>query len=249
MPLTNEQRRKIELLFTAVVERAFARLENLTLSGRALNPFMAVLIARRPRELAEFIVHQRVERGLVTSLGMQIQKIVHIVGKDVRPSAVKGADFERVDQAQRRHIIGQLKSGPDTINLDIANQIARDLNSAESRLRSGGLPADWAVVKMLGMAYGTPKHRNSWVLGLATMGLDVDKIGRTFWEFTSGEQQTYREVFDIALDVANSYRDSKGRTLVEAIQDTIASLTTELRLAYSDRSGDIRWDLLVEENM
>lgn len=249
MSLTSQQRSEIEGIFRAIVQGAFDRLENLTLSKHAINPFLAVLVARRPRELAEFIVHQRVERGLVTSFGMQIQKIVWVVGNNLRPSGVGGADFERVDRATRRHVLGQLKSGPETINSDIANQIARNLNSAESRLRQGGLPSQWAVVKMLAMIYGTARHRNSWVMSLGQRGFDVDKVGRHFWEFASGDPAAYQEVFDIAFQVAETSRDAKGRTLPEAIQDAVASLTAEIRLVYGKTTGDIDWDRLVDENM
>jgi len=190
MPLTPEQQTEVRVIFVGIVKRAFERLESLTLTRQAINPYLAVLVARRPGELAEFIVHQRVERGLVTSFGMQIQKIAVIVGENIRPSGVDGADLERVDQTLRRHTIIQLKSGPETINSSGANEIRNKLNSAERRLRNGGLSDTWSVTKMLGMIYGTPSHRSSWVTGLGDQGLDVEKIGRVFWAFASGEDET-----------------------------------------------------------
>jgi hypothetical protein len=249
MPLTPGQRDEIETIFTGVVRNAFSRLQNLTLSAHAINPFLAVLVARRPRDLAEFIVNQRVERGLVTSFGMQIQRIVRVVGANLHSSGVEGADLERVDPALRRHFLAQVKSGPETINSDIANQIRRNLNSAENRIRMGGLPAEWSVVKMLGMIYGTARHRNTWVMGLGAQGFDVARIGREFWEFASLQPGTHQEIFDIASRVAYSARDDSGRTLPEAIQDRVASLTNELRAHYSNAQGDIEWSRLVEENM
>lgn len=249
MSLTQQQEADLKILLRRTVENAFSRLGNLTLSRQAINPFLAVFVARRPRELAEFIVHQRVERGLVTSFGMQLQKIVTIVGANIHPSGVEGADFERRDETVKRHTVMQLKSGPETINSDIARQIRANLNSAERRIRMGGLSAEWTVVKMLGMIYGTPEHRNSWVLGTGAQGFDVDKIGRTFWEFVSGEEDMHLDVFRVALEVARDYRDPQGRTLPEAIQDAISSLTSELRTHYSDAQGDLVWSRLLEENM
>ena len=249
MALTQEQQDKIEAIFRTTVKNAFRRLRDLTLSTHAVNPFLAVLVARRPRELAEFIVHQRAERGLVTSFGMQIQKILLIVADNLHASGVEGADFERVDETARRHTLGQLKSGPETVNSDTASEIRRNLNSAGSRIRSGGLPDDWSVTKMLGMVYGTPAHRSRWVMGLGEQDdFDVDKIGRALWEFASGHEDTYLEVFEIAARVANSSRDD-GRTLPEAIQDAVALLTNELHAHYSDADGNIDWTKLVEENM
>lgn len=237
------------MIFVGIVRRAFERLESLTLTRQAINPYLAVLVARRPGDLAEFIVHQRVERGLVTSFGMQIQKIAVIVGENIRPSAVDGADLERVDPTLRRHTLIQLKSGPETINSSGANEIRNKLNSAERRLRNGGLATTWSVTKMLGMIYGTPSHRSSWVTGLGDQGLDIDKIGRDFWAFASGEDETYLELFHIAAEASAEVRDDHGRTLPEAIRDTVASLTTEIRAHYSDAQGDIDWTRLVEENM
>jgi len=221
----------------------------LTLQAQAINPFLAVLVARRPRDLAEFIVHQRVERGLVTSFGMQIQRIVLLVGDNLHTSGIEGADLERIDDAVHRHILAQLKSGPETVNSDIAGQIRRNLNSAEHRIKMGGLPQGWATTKMLGMIYGTPRHRNSWVMKLDAEGFDVDKIGSAFWQFASGASDTHIEVFQIAFEVAHSYRHETGRTLPEAIQEAIGSLTNELRTHYSDSKGDIDWTRLLQENM
>jgi hypothetical protein len=249
MPLTPDQQGEIEHIFSGIVDNAFARLSGLTLAGQAVNPYLAVLIARRPRDLAEFIVNQRLERGLVTSFGMQIQKIVRIIGSNIHASGVDGADLERVDEDAKSHILAQLKSGPETINKGLANDIRTNLNSAENRIRMGGLPAGWHIVKMLGMVYGTPHHRNTWVLGLGSQGFDVDKIGKELWTFASGEPDTYIAIFRIAADVARTRRGPGGRTLPEAIQEAVASLTAELRASYSDAQGDIDWDRLLEENM
>jgi hypothetical protein len=249
MPLTHPQRDELEEIFTGFVRNAFKRLGGLSLAVLAVNPFLAVLTARTPENLAEFIVHQRVERGLVTSFGMKVQKVARLIGTVMESSGVAGADLEGSDTATRRRMLMQVKSGPDTINLDIADQIRDKLNNAENRIRAGGLPPGWVVVKMLGMTYGKPEKRNSWVNRLADQGFDTDKIGRTFWEFIAGDPETYLEVFDVACTVAYNFQDEGGKTLPEAIEDAIQTLTKEIRDKYGDTEGGIDWAKLLEDNM
>lgn len=249
MPLTPQQRLEVERVFTQVAKNAFQRLGNLTLAAQPLNPFVAALVARTPVSLAEFIVGQRVERGLVTSLGMQLQRIAAAVGTAMRATGVSGADLEGSDTGLQRRFLMQVKSGPDTINLDISRQIRANLNSAEARIRSGGLPQDWVVVKMLGMCYGRPEHRSNWVQGLGAEGFDADRIGRGFWEFITGDPGAYVEVFDIAREVAGTYQNGSGKTLAQAIQDAVVGLAREIDVRYGDGSGGIDWRKLLDDNM
>jgi len=249
MPLTPDQRKEVEAIFTKMASNAFERIRGVSLAAHAINPFLAVLVARTPSDLAEFIVNQRVERGLVTSLGMQLQKIGRIVGSVMHSSGVAGADLEGQHETLKRHLLMQVKSGPDTVNLDIANQIHSKLNQAERRIKSGGLPAGWSVEKMLGMCYGQPRHRNGFVLGLGDEGVDVGKIGREFWTFITDDPNTYQELFALAAAVALSYKNASGKTLAQAISDAKTALEGEIENKYGDGSGGIDWNRLLDDNM
>lgn len=248
MSLTQEQRQQVEAAFTATVKRAFEKLHGLSLEERAINPFL-VLVARVPVDLAEFIVWQRLERGFVTSLGMRFQKVADIVSPHIYPSGAAGVDLEGRDDDSKEHYLLQVKSGPDTIDKDLAEAIAAKLQGAENRIKSLGQAKGWVVVKMLGMCYGQHRHRSSWVLGLKERGVDVDRIGRRFWEFVAAEPNAYKEVFDVALNVATTYRNASNKTLPEAIHDAIAALTREIEHKYSDGKGGIDWERLLEDNM
>lgn len=249
MPLTPDQHQELEAIFTKMAGDVFARIRGVSLSAHAINPFLAVLVARAPSDLAEFIVNQRVERGLVTSLGMQLQKIGRIVGSVMYSSGVAGADLEGQHDTLKRHLLMQVKSGPDTVNLDIANQIHSKLNQAERRIKSGGLAAGWSVDKMLGMCYGQPRHRNGFVLKLGDQGIDVDKIGREFWGFITDDPSMYKELFAIAAEVALNYKNGSGKTLAQAISEAKTALTAEIEAKYGDGLGGIDWDKLVNDNM
>lgn len=249
MPLTPEQQAEIEGIFTKIASNTFARIRSVSLADHAINPFIAVLVARTPGDLAEFIVNQRAERGLVTSFGMQLQNIARLVGKIMHSSGVAGADLEGMHQEFRRHVLMQVKSGPDTINLDIASQIRTKLNQAERRIKAGGLPVGWSVDKMLGMCYGQPRHRNGFVLGLGDDGIDVNKIGREFWAFIADDTNLYKELFGLALVVASNYKNSSGKTLAQAISDAKDSLEGEIAAKYGDGAGGIDWNKLLTDNM
>lgn len=249
MPLTPDQKQEIEAIFTKMAKNTFTRVKGISLAAHAINPFVAVLVARSPADLAEFIVNQRVERGLVTSLGTQLQKVARIVGSVMYSSGVAGADLEGQHEALQRHLLMQVKSGPDTVNLDIANQIHTKLNQAERRIKGGGLPAGWSVEKMLGMTYGRPDHRSGFVIGLGDKGVDVSKIGREFWDFITDDDNMHRELFALAATVALKYRNGSGKTLPEAISDAKTALTAEIEAKYGDALGGINWEKLLDDNM
>lgn len=249
MPLTPEKQVEIEAIFTKMASNTFDRIRSVSLDDHAINPFVAVLVARTPSDLAEFIVNQRAERGLVTSFGMQLQNIARLVGSVMHSSGVAGADLEGMHDALKRHVLMQVKSGPDTVNLDIASQIRTKLNQAERRIRAGGLPAAWSVDKMLGMCYGQPRHRNGFVLRLGEDGVDVDKIGREFWTFIADDPNLYKELFSLALVVASNYKNSSGKTLAQAISDSKDALEREIATKYGDGAGGIDWNKLLDDNM
>lgn len=249
MSLTPRQRQRVKEEFTGLVGKAFDSLRGLSLKARPVNPFFAALVARTPDDLARFIVGQRVERGVVTSLGIRIQKVALAVGTAMHPSGVPEADLEGRDEDLKRHRLMQVKIGPDTINKTMASGIERNLKEAENRIKLGGQAKGWVVEKMLGMCYGRPEHRSAWVIGLGKSGFDVDRIGREFWAFITGEQDAYKEVFDIALTVAATYQNSSGKTLPQLIEDTIQSLTLEIETKYGDGQGGIHWGKLLEDNM
>ncbi len=249
MPLTLEQQQYIEAAFTQIARNAFKRLKEISLADHAMNPFLVVLVARTPEDLADFIVNQRVERGLVTSLGTQLQKVAREVGTVMHSSGVPGADLEGQHSALQRHLLMQVKSGPDTVNLDISERIRENLNQAERRIRGGGLPKGWSVEKMLGMCYGQLKDRNGFVLKLGSGGVDVTKIGRDFWEFITDDPNAYEEVFEVARSVATTYKNTSGKPLAQAIEDAKASLTRQIESLYGDGKGGFDWVKLLNDNM
>jgi len=180
MPLTQEQTTRIEELFDDFINKRYKNLRELSLEKLSINPFLARLVARSPMDLAAFLVQQNFNRSSVTSMGTLLQNIAKEVGTKYRPSSTPGADLEFVDVHLKRHVLMQMKAGPNTLNSDTKNEIKTKLNNAERKLRFDGLENDWVVSKELGMAYGKLQERSGHVVDLGNQGFYVDKIGRYF---------------------------------------------------------------------
>lgn len=249
MALSNQQRNKVEAIFISFMKACFKSLRGLTLDNIVINPFLARLVARTPNDLASFITNQRWNRTAVTSMGFKFQNISRDVATIFRSSGVSGADLEADDPNLRRLSLMQLKSGPDTVNKDIRDNIRNKLQAAERRVRQGGLPAGYVVVKMLGMCYGRPEHRSNWVTSLGDFGFDIDAIGREFWHQLTGDPNAYIEIFNIAAHVATTYRNDHGMTLPEVFEELTQNLEQEIEARYGDGQGEIAWNRLLEDFM
>jgi Type II restriction endonuclease EcoO109I len=249
MALSNQQRDAVEAVFIDFMKNCFKKLRGLRLDDIIINPFLARLVARTPLELASFITNQRWNRSAVTSMGFKLQNVSREVATIFRSSGVAGADLEADDPDLKRLSLMQLKSGPDTVNKDIRDNIQNKLQAAERRVRQGGLPPDYVVVKMLGMCYGRPEHRSNWVKSLGDFGFDIDAIGRKFWYQLTGDPDAHIEIFNIAAHVATTYKNNHGKTLPDVVEQLKQNLEQEIEARYGDGQGEIAWNRLLEDFM
>lgn len=96
LPLIKEE-------FKAIMDSRFNALKKINLANLNFNPFLLRLLnLDSPRQIAEFMVSQRVERGTVTSFGTRIQKIAKII--TTRGTGVEGADIS-LEKGGRRYYI------------------------------------------------------------------------------------------------------------------------------------------------
>ncbi len=249
MPLSNDQVKAVEVVFTAFVRDRFRSLRGIKLDDLQVNPFLARLVARTPAELGRFLVDQAWTRGAVTSMGFKLQSVAREVSTAYRTSSVNGADLEADDPILMRRSLMQVKSGPNTIDKGLRDDIRSKLNEAETRTKQGGLPKGYVLVKMLGMCYGRLDQRNQWVLDLGSWGFDVDHIGRAFWQEVTGDQAAYEQIFNIADRIAQNYPNGKGKTLPEEAQELVNSLTKEIENRYGDGNDGIKWLRLLDDYM
>lgn len=221
MALNDSQRDAIRQRFEAFVRSRLRGANKLDAAALRPNPFLVDILIRglgfdRAEQVATFLVNQRFERGAVTSMGTTLQHVARIVAGPESGSGTGGADLE-VHRAGIRYFV-QVKSGPVTINKDIASEISRDLNSA--RQRYGG-----NSVAVLGICYGTNEEVNPIGRGiLQERGISI-LAGVAFWEFLSGEAGTMDEIQAIARETAQS----TAGALTAALKAQVDALTPVIR--------------------
>jgi len=181
--------------------------------------------------IIRWLVIQRSMTGVNTSMGFCLQEIAKIFSEG---TGVAGADIQK--SKRQRHYYIQVKSGPSTMDKDAVDHMSGLLLSVQRRNRGS--------VALLGMCYGKPEQ----VLSTVTRYSDVDwLIGRQFWEFISDEPNCINEIYTIAGEVGDTYRDTKGQTLSEVLDNKILELQARYEELYGS-SGDEMWNRLLEEN-
>lgn len=228
---------EIKSMLGAFLDRRYRAIKGISLENLDLNPFLLRLMAKPSGlEDAESIVgwalQQRVERGTVTSFGMLIQNIAKLFSSG---TGVEGADISKRDGGKMHYI--QVKSGPNTVNKDIASEITKLLRSANRR--------DPGSVSLLGMCYGKKRRVSSIIRNY----VEVDTlIGKDFWRFISGDPTTYRRVFELMDEVARNHRVEGGKTYGQLYEGKVKSLTKEFKKEYGESGGKM-WHKVLERNM
>jgi hypothetical protein len=226
--LDQDQRDHIRAIFARFLEQRVRGLERLTLDHMkfnvvALRAVGTMLELDSAEALLRYRLAQHLERSLVTAMGTAFQAIARTIAG--QGSGVAGADIEKV-QGGRRYFV-QVKSGPDTANKDIAQNIATLLNAARAR--------DPEAVCLLGVCYGRPEQISQIARReLEARGVGL-RVGREFWEFIGDEPGTMGEVLELAGEAAaataageESYGERVERKLLELIEEFQRRYATEL---------------------
>lgn len=240
MALTEDQRDSIRAILARFLERRVQSLERLTLEHLkfnvvALRATATMLELDSPETLLRYRLAQHLERSLVTAMGTALQAIARVIAG--QGSGVAGADIEKI-QGGRRYFV-QVKSGPDTANKDIAQNIATLLNSARAR--------DPEAICLLGVCYGRPEQISEIARReLEARGVGL-RVGREFWEFIGEDPGTMGEVLELAGEAAaaiaagdESYGERVDRKLVE--------LTEEFERRYGTELSEEAWQRFLSEN-
>ena len=135
-----------------------------------------------------------------------------------------------------RHHYIQVKSGPNTVPKDLATKISELLHSAQMR--------NFGAIALFGMCYGNPDRVSSIVRRYVTVPY---KVGRDFWAFLSGEENCIDQIYAVVAEVSETFRDPKGRSLKEALNQKVEQLTEEFIRRYGE-SGSEMWERLLREN-
>jgi hypothetical protein len=209
---------------------------NLHIEDLNINPFLIRLLEHEfgltdARSIVQWLVHQRLERGTVTSFGIALENMAKVFSEG---TGVEGADVLKTKRGRRYYI--QVKSGPNTVPKDLAVRITDLLHSAQRRNRGS--------LALFGMCYGNPEQ----VSGIVHKYVGVEAIsGRKFWEFISDDPNCIDEIYEIAAKVGSSFRFAHGLTLGQILQNKVTELVNEFRQRYGESGADM-WRKLLELN-
>lgn len=235
-----EKRKQIEQIFRKFLVNRVKTIQKLKMSDLDINPFLIRILSYElgldtPKAIVRWLVNQRLERGTVTSFGIALQDAAKVFSEG---TGVEGADILKTKKGRHYHI--QVKSGPNTIPKDLGVRIAQLLRSAQRRNRGS--------IALYGMCYGNKTRVSSIVKKYVQEEGGVDWIsGKEFWEFISDDPQCVEEIYEIAAEVGRTFKDSKGRSLSQVIEDKIQQLTKEFEKIYG-KSGNKMWEKLLEDN-
>jgi hypothetical protein len=238
--LTPDQRGRIREKFAAFLDKRARNLERLSLDDLKFNVVLLRAIStmldfKTAEDLLRYRLAQHLERGSVTAWGTALQTVAREISGS--GSGVAGADIE-VTENGRRHFV-QVKSGPDTANKDIAQNIAALLNSARQR--------DHQAICVLGVCYGRPDQISGIAkVELQSRGVNL-KVGREFWEFISGDPNCLTEVLELAGEAAKGRVAGKA-SFADRVENKVQELTQEFETRYGNSLDDETWARFLADN-
>ncbi len=240
MAINAERRNQIKEIFKKFLRNRACKIRRLKIEDLNINPFLIRILAKEmglndAASIVKWLVSQRLERGTVTSFGDALQKAAKVFSEG---TGVEGADIMKVKCGHHCYI--QVKSGPNTVPKDLGVQISKLLRSAQRR-NSGS----YAI---FGMCYGNKNQVSNVVKRYVEEEGGISWIaGREFWEFISDNPDCIDEIYTIASEASEEFRDAKGQTLSEILDIKIEELQTEFEKVYG-KSGSVMWKNLLERN-
>ena len=240
MPMDVQRKNQIEEIFKKFLLNRVKTVRKLKMTDLDVNPFLIRILSHElgldnAEAIVRWLINQRLERGSVTSFGIALQDAAKVFSEG---TGVEGADILKTKKGKHHHI--QVKSGPNTVPKDLGVRIAQLLRSAQRRNRGS--------LALYGMCYGSKTQVSSIVKKYVQEEGGVDWIsGKEFWEFISDDPHCLEQIYGIAAEVGRTFKDPKGQTLSQVIEDKINELTKEFQKLYG-KSGSEMWKNLLERN-
>ena len=234
MVLTEADLVTVKKQLQGIAQARFNALDKLSIETLDFNPFLLRLLGfETPREIAEFMVTQRTERGAVTSYGQRIQTIAKLI--TTRGTGVEGADICKEKNGRRYYI--QMKAGPNTPDKDILQQI--------NTLLQGAIRRNHGSVALLGMTYGKRDRVSSIIQKYSQINW---LIGKEFWEFISDDPHFARTLFEIVQDISDNYIPDGGLPFHQRYAQKVDELTRQIQQKYGD-GGPEMWEKIFQDNL
>ncbi|MGQ9628482.1 MAG: PmeII family type II restriction endonuclease [Anaerolineae bacterium] len=236
MALSTAKRNQIKQVFQKFLSDRAHTIRRLKIEDLNINPFLIRILAKEmgfndSKSIIRWLVMQRSMTGANTSFGFCLQEIAKLFSEG---TGVEGADIQKTKSGRRYYL--QIKSGPSTMDKDAVRHMSQLLLSVQRRNRGS--------IALLGMCYGTREQ----VMSTVKKYSGVDWLaGREFWEFISEDPNCIDEIYEIAAEVGEEFRDAQGQTLSEILEAKIAELQIQFEELYG-KSGSAMWNNLLDKN-
>lgn len=135
----------------------------------------------------------------------------------------KGRNFDLKKDLGSRSKYLQIKSGPNTMNVDMVQSLNETILLAASEGRSG----------ILGMTYGKRQGISSQIRDNLTDFNERTKIGRELWDFISEESEYHKKVIKTITDAANA---TVGVNFIGLVGEKIEELVQQWNRKFRGKS-------------
>lgn len=208
----------------------------LTIWDFELNPFLIACVKNQmklktPEELAQWLVRQRIERGLVTGFGKTLQKIAKEFSKE---EPLPGLTMK----LKRNRTVYNLmiKSGPNPYPMQPAIDMQRILLETKKQ--------DPKSIPIFCMCYGNENALSNIVK--TYMNEVKHLVGKDFWAFISEDPECEKKILKIAKEEGNGFRDKEGNTLYHMVEKKIKYMEMELKKLYGSDNNTF-WEHVLED--
>ncbi len=201
-----------------------------------INPFLLTYLSNflqgdsTPKSIAKALIYPRaLGTSINTSFGTHIQKFTLEVLSSFA-STTSGIDIEFIDQIDNEKKYCQLKSGPNTINKDDVETIAKHFTDVINLGKTNGLKLGFHNL-IVGVIYGEKKELSAHYKRITTQYYYDIVIGEDFWYRLTGDKEFYSDLIKAISDVAieANYKEELDKIIDELSKTSyIQELSKEL---------------------
>ncbi|OGX27030.1 MAG: hypothetical protein A2Y03_00495 [Omnitrophica WOR_2 bacterium GWF2_38_59] len=215
----------IDFLAKQFIRRQVQTLNKMEFDNLDINPLLARALAlKSPEEIIRFNLYQSITRSVVTSWGNMVERMLMFSGCELEgiKIGIKGREPDLVKKRDGKIHCFQIKSGPNTMNVDMIESLNKVIEAVEKNGHLG-----W-----LGMTYGRKNRISAQILGnLKDVGTK-SKIGRELWDFISETKDYHKKVIKIIDD---STKKELKTSFIVLIETKIKDFTNQWNDKFSNK--------------
>ena len=185
----------------------------------AINPFLVAALGMELKTVARFYVYQRIQRGIVTSFGADMEFIVKGIAGGKR-----GEWWDVVTEYEGMTYYISVKSGPSDMDKD---QVEHFADRATKEMKK-----DKSAYPIIGMGYG----RSLWpIIGttLKNKGLSPEKhaiFGKRLYEILTKDPNGHKKILTIIKEAEKKILGKK--TITDLIEEKVEEIAKEFQKKY-----------------